>query len=270
MKRAQLAGRTATIQLVVNTVPDQPGTTLKANVTREVERQSAFRGPRVAGDRRRWRDPVLPPRRRPSAAVVSISACSRSRRRGGANPFAAATGNAGPGAPLVTVARHQGGGILHLIPAALLFLALGGVFGLDMLIKSGILKGGIGDVMGSTGPPTGLTGGPDDDLKIDYDPIPGSPSRSTNGSVSASSCSRKRTLPIPDKFKRLTYMEDGSYNNTCVKVDGDEHLYGQAPGDWGKDDKTKKQTQRRRDGPWPQVGLRLGISRQASASCRPS
>ena len=30
-------------------------------------------------------------------------------------------------------------------------------------------------------------------------------------------------------------MADGSYNNTCVRVDGSEHLYGQAPGRWAKD-----------------------------------
>jgi hypothetical protein len=42
----------------------------------------------------------------------------------------------------------------------------------------------------------------------------------------------------PDKYKKLTYMEDGSYNNTCVRIDGSEFLYGQVPGGWARDDRT--------------------------------
>jgi RNA polymerase sigma factor (sigma-70 family) len=44
----------------------------------------------------------------------------------------------------------------------------------------------------------------------------------------------------PAKFKRLTYREDGSYNNTCIRIDGDEHLYGQAPGLWAREEGTGK------------------------------
>ncbi|MGE3805614.1 MAG: hypothetical protein AB7K24_13140, partial [Gemmataceae bacterium] len=38
-----------------------------------------------------------------------------------------------------------------------------------------------------------------------------------------------------DEKKRLTYAPDGSYNNTCVKIDGYENLFGQNPGGWDTD-----------------------------------
>jgi hypothetical protein len=41
----------------------------------------------------------------------------------------------------------------------------------------------------------------------------------------------------PDKLKQLTAREDGSTNNTCIRVDGYEDLFGQAPGDWVRDKK---------------------------------
>src|SRR5262249_25845327 len=40
----------------------------------------------------------------------------------------------------------------------------------------------------------------------------------------------------PDKFKQLTREENGRTNNTCVRVDGREPLFGQQPpGRWGRD-----------------------------------
>jgi RNA polymerase sigma factor (sigma-70 family) len=44
----------------------------------------------------------------------------------------------------------------------------------------------------------------------------------------------------PNKFKKLTFMEDGSYNNTCVRIDGDEILYGDTPGHWARDTKGRR------------------------------
>src|SRR5207248_1216500 len=37
-----------------------------------------------------------------------------------------------------------------------------------------------------------------------------------------------------NKKKRLTFQEDGSSNNTCVMVDGHEHLFGQRPGQFAR------------------------------------
>jgi hypothetical protein len=42
----------------------------------------------------------------------------------------------------------------------------------------------------------------------------------------------------PDRYKRLTAAEDGRTNNTCVRLDGLEHLFGQEPGEWAKHPRT--------------------------------
>jgi hypothetical protein len=39
------------------------------------------------------------------------------------------------------------------------------------------------------------------------------------------------------KFKRLTYKEDGETNNTCLKIDEKEILFGRSPGRWARDRK---------------------------------
>ncbi len=43
---------------------------------------------------------------------------------------------------------------------------------------------------------------------------------------------RERDPKLPDKYKRLTYEEKGTTNNTCVKIDGFEYLLGERPGRW--------------------------------------
>jgi RNA polymerase sigma factor (sigma-70 family) len=41
----------------------------------------------------------------------------------------------------------------------------------------------------------------------------------------------------PGGVTRLTYPDDGLHNNSCLKIDGAEYLYGQAPGRWLRDDR---------------------------------
>jgi hypothetical protein len=38
----------------------------------------------------------------------------------------------------------------------------------------------------------------------------------------------------PDKHKRLTYEVDGRTNNTCIRLEGQEYLFGNTPGKWLK------------------------------------
>jgi hypothetical protein len=52
--------------------------------------------------------------------------------------------------------------------------------------------------------------------------------------------SKERDPAKPEAIKRLTFSPVGETNNTCVKVDGDEHLFGQAPGDWARDTKRRR------------------------------
>jgi hypothetical protein len=40
----------------------------------------------------------------------------------------------------------------------------------------------------------------------------------------------------PGRHKRLTSDEAGKWNNTCVKVDESERLFGQSPGQWARDE----------------------------------
>ncbi|MGE3803169.1 MAG: hypothetical protein AB7K24_00695 [Gemmataceae bacterium] len=47
--------------------------------------------------------------------------------------------------------------------------------------------------------------------------------------------------------KRLTYALDGTTNNTCIKIDGYESLFGQNPGSWHGD--RQGEIKDRRDGP---------------------
>ena len=41
----------------------------------------------------------------------------------------------------------------------------------------------------------------------------------------------------PRRLKRLTFEEDGSTNNTCLKVDDQEILFGKSPGEWVRERK---------------------------------
>jgi hypothetical protein len=41
----------------------------------------------------------------------------------------------------------------------------------------------------------------------------------------------------PAEHKRLTYKENGETNNTCIKLDGRECLFGQEPGHWARDER---------------------------------
>ncbi|MGE3803167.1 MAG: hypothetical protein AB7K24_00685, partial [Gemmataceae bacterium] len=41
----------------------------------------------------------------------------------------------------------------------------------------------------------------------------------------------------PQETKRLTFALDGSTNNTCIKIDGFENLFGRLPGQWLHDDR---------------------------------
>ena len=50
--RAKLEGNTATLPLLIRSVPDQPGETLQAEVTVTIQRQPALQGAGDAGDRR--------------------------------------------------------------------------------------------------------------------------------------------------------------------------------------------------------------------------
>jgi hypothetical protein len=51
---------------------------------------------------------------------------------------------------------------------------------------------------------------------------------------------KERDPTEPEKNKRLTLGEDGWSNNTCIRLDGHENLFGQEPGEWARDPETRR------------------------------
>jgi hypothetical protein len=190
---AQLHGRSATIQLVVNRIPDDAGQTLQANVTIRSNGNQRF---------------VVP-------VSLTIDAS--------ANPFTTTTEKT----PMISSLPTRRG-FLHLVPAALLGMSVSGVVAYDLLTHR---------EQGEGYPPPPPRGGEEG---FEIDPVirlgVSFNERQRFGFVTLD----EKDPNYPDKFKRLTYKEDGSYNNTCIKIDGDENLYGQAPGQWARDDKTRR------------------------------
>lgn len=224
-KKAQLNGRTASIQVMINKIPDQPGQTLKAKLTVKANGNQRFVLPvtlEIGGTAR------------PGAITTSPAAASS----GGGGAFSfdapAAAGGRGNDAPLITVARRQQGGGAKLLPAAALFFALCGVLVYDFVRPAG----GGSSTDGDGKPRFSSNLGPDEKLVYDPEPRVGISYRDDNqrfGMVML----KERDPQNPDEFKKLTFSKDGTTNNTCVWLDGQENLFGQQPGSWARDKKNR-------------------------------
>jgi hypothetical protein len=109
----------------------------------------------------------------------------------------------------------------HLLPAAVLLLVQGCLLGYDALSKPAR--------PGAAPPPKNLLGLDYGDLRdanprLEFAPNP-------NGNLRFGLVmTRERDPKEAGKFKRLTYDENGRSNNTCVKIDGAEYLFGMRPG----------------------------------------
>lgn len=229
-KRPQLNGRTAQIQLVINKIPDQPGQTLKAKLTVKANGNQRFVLPvnlEIGGTAR------------PGAITSSAPAPAGG---GGAFSFEApAAGGGGSSggaaaAPVITLARRQQGGGAKLLPAAALLLALVGVLGYDLVF----LKSGGDDKGGGDKPTFAATKGGNEGGRIDYDPEPriGISFRDDNQRFGLVML-KERDPQNRDEFKKLTFSKDGTTNNTCIWLDGQENLFGQQPGTWARDPKNR-------------------------------
>jgi hypothetical protein len=168
--------------------------------------------------------PARAPEKIPSAAVVALPevelepvlvASPLSRlRRGPSKSF-------GPG---------------HLLPAGLLVLALLIILVFD-LINPSKAENPNGPVPIGPGPvvkPSGASGYGDD---VNLDPLI-LPEFLHDKMRFGIVLPKERDPRVPGKFKRLTFEENGTTNNTVVRLDGIEHFFGQAPGKWIKKDKT--------------------------------
>jgi hypothetical protein len=219
--RAKLNGRTATIPLVVPSVPDRPGQTLTARVTVTSNGKQTFIVPvtLTIGQGFNFAEITATP---PSPVVAA------------AGPPAAAPATGGPPVatppPVKPPARRTGRGIGigHLIPAGLLVLALFGILVYDLLAPSPAPA-----VIESPGKPAAIASDPADTAYTDLvDTRPRLGIEFTKRARFGISMLDEKDPENPKKHKRLTYEENGESNNTCVNLEGQEHLFGQAPGKW--------------------------------------
>jgi hypothetical protein len=217
--RAKLNGRTATIRLVVPTVPDRPGETLTAQVTVTSNGQQKFVVPvrLTVGAGFAFTSPAPPPAPPPAAPVPVPKAPQPAPEPG---PSVAAPAVRRP-------TRRTGGGIgvRHLVPAGLLVLALFGVLAWDLIA-----------------PPAGASDGPPQAGKVELADTEYSDLKDTRPKLGIDFEPRtcrfgitmleERDPENPAKHKKLTYEEKGNSNNTCINLEGQEHLFGQEPGRW--------------------------------------
>lgn len=140
-----------------------------------------------------------------------------------------------PPEPAYTLKRKKRGNpIVHLIPAFVLLLAALGLVARDALDSP---PGGTVDVELP----------PDQDEKLDMspwvalrmqdsaNPYPRAvdPEQRLGGTMRFGLIMAKVADPNdPSKYKRLTYMERGLTNNTVIRVDNTDCIFGQIPGHW--------------------------------------
>ncbi|HMC67457.1 MAG TPA: hypothetical protein VKI65_21155, partial [Gemmataceae bacterium] len=209
--RPRLNGRTATIPLVVPSVPDKEGQILQARVKITANGSQRFVVPvtlSVSG----------------SFNFAALQSAPPAERTDGAQ--AAPVLPPAPPSESAVVARRPRLAIqwsrllVHLVPAGLLLLGLAGVVIRDVFHRPE------SDNIGSMADIVDL---------VDHEPRIAVQFNEEKrfGVVML----REKDEANPAQYKRLTRFEDGRSNNTCVKIDRHEYLFGQAPshGNWAKD-----------------------------------
>lgn len=244
--RTKLNGRTATIPLEVSAVPDRPGEALAGQLTIQANGNQRFVIPvtlNVLGNefdfghltadspRKNAKPPPMPPAPLPivppksSAAPlpaalppVAVAAVSSSASNPGALPAEPPKTRKRPVRWNWRLPRPADW--RHAIPAVVLVLLLGGLLIYDALSgprgpsKDGVRKQ-IGFYFGDVKDP---------EPRLIFNPHP-------QGNLRFGLIMTKETDPRhPEKPKKLTYEENGGSNNTCVKIDGAEHIFGRKPG----------------------------------------
>jgi hypothetical protein len=220
VSRAQLDGRHALINLAVPAVPDRPGETLTAKVIVQSNGNQRFVIPVTLRVNQNF-DFTSPASVPPAANEVAATAAA---------PLVGAL------PPSLSRSRSQVRSRtplwLHALPAVLLLLALGGVVIYDkvqpplLLAEEGtpgeeVAVHAAGDV-----PWTFQVADPDPRLGVEFS------ERDRFGLIML----KEKDPKDPDKLKRLTFKPDGGTNNTCIRIDGADVLYGQEPepGRWLK------------------------------------
>jgi hypothetical protein len=212
--KPQLNGRVATIPIVVPAVPQKPGETLTAKVRIQ------------ANGNQRFTVPVTLTVGTPPEAVFDFGNLAAPDGPPPVTPAAAVPPPTAP--PPVLVRRRQPAQAFpwgHALPALLLLAILGGLVAWDLVRPK-------------------KTEQPDAEPTFtdEGDILPPSKAKDQEPRLQFEFTERRMRFGIqmvkeqdpqnPEKRKRLTYEERGESNNTCVKLDGADCLFGQSPGEW--------------------------------------
>jgi hypothetical protein len=249
-------GQVAAVNLLV-TVPDSPGETLQAKVMIRANGNQQFAVPvslQVGGSRRagmaaaaaasggldrnllagladaavssRPYAPSSPIALQPLATPAAVAPRSR--------PPRSRDGDDEPEPEFIPRRKKRGNPIRHLLPALLLLLPVAGFFTHDMLVHA-------------PGKNVDVELPPDPEEKLDLSPWVAlrmqdsghpyppevDPQRRLGGTMRFGLIMAKVADPTdPAKYKRLTYMERGLTNNTVIRVDNNDCIFGQLPGHW--------------------------------------
>lgn len=220
-------GRSAPVILVVRSVPDRPGETLQARVSVRANGDQRFNvGVTLtiaAGQRLTQNQPPIP-LQAASSAVASLAA---SPADGTASlPRAIPIGSS---ASIDQQEKTKSSWPLHLLPACVLLLLLGVMFFRDTRLSPARVTT---DDTELVDPNPRIALRLHDQVRLkehrDFDLI----------TMRFGLVMLNEKDPLnPQRNKRLTYDEWGVTNNTCIKLDGEEYLYGIPPGQW-KEQKT--------------------------------
>jgi hypothetical protein len=205
--RPRLSGRTATIPLLIPAVPDREGETLQATVRILTNGNQRFKVKVTLEVIGSFSFDTEAPMALPAESAPASSTATTMPAPARETVPAPATLRA----RALSFARRW----IHAVPALVLALALSGVVIWDLAY-----------------PPSGEDGTLSPYVLDDPEPHLG---------VKFSPTMRFGLLMLKDKdpldkdrFKRLTMEEDGRTNNTCIRLDGHENLFGLPPGDWAR------------------------------------
>ncbi len=213
--RAQLNGRTALIRLVVPAVPDRDGETLRARVTVTANGNQRF---------------VVPVTLAVNGALefedtpLTFDTPAAQAPRVVAPPKPASGARSANGVAL----KFSRASVKHLLPALGLLLALGGVLLWDVLSPS-VTNVFDGEAL----------------IAVQFHP------ETMRFGILMPHERDPSDSKDPNKRKRLTFDEFGFTNNTCIKINESEHLFGRAPGRWARDgERSLKRVELVKDRKW--------------------
>jgi hypothetical protein len=235
VSRAKLNGRIATIGLSVPSVPRREGETLNAKLTVQSNGNQRFIVPVTlqVGQSLSFGAP--------EPAAVDVATASPGVEAAASLDFSAPPANGVTASKEPRRRRAQEStppGWLHLVPAAVLLLAMLLAVSVDMVLKkpSGVVRND--DVKD----PSALAGEGGNWTYTLSDTEPRLECLFNDDMKFGLVMTKAPDPDNPEKLKRLTYEDHGDSNNTIVKIDGSEYYFGErsSTNRWGDRGRAKK------------------------------